>query len=662
MTFRRTFKTPPQFGATIGVIIFMIALASTVQAQRFQWFYGPVTPVPGAGTSGQNGVEQCNGWGYISAGTTRDSAGAVGDPVAAQYTATQNIYVLRSDSRGAPMWQRRIDFYTSMHTPLPPYSFMDSGTCVRECANGDFIIAGFTLSPHIPSSPGAAFITRNIFLIRMDLNGNVLWAKLYGHEFIGDGGDLSEERAFDVIETTTGPTTGRCRKGDFIIAGYRQNISDPSTPSHAILYRIRENGNAVWQNTYRINGTGNERFHAVAECSYGVHPDSLSDLVAVGQTDAYSNTTDAWIVRVDPKTGGFSGGDHGSVAIDGGGDEIFYAVDQLTISANAGNIVAAGTTTSRPYPSTSNEVFVIEAQPNPSLPLVANRVYGDNGSGEDIGYGIKEITIASLNPGNVVVCGQATLPFGWGAGSGFGWEDGFIQEMAPGALSMVGSMAVHGDTTPNRFYSVNEVEAVPTSIPATTPGFILCGSSLGRGTIPPPPFLPPYHWLVKTDANKLSYCNSMEREVSDDEIELETYDEEPPYTAESGTWEPEYLVYSENWGEEGCFVPYKRTTRHDRNGISIISDDGSGSSVANISPNPLQEGESFNLGFTAATGGVASVVVSDIRGAVLKKIAHEHGQGNVQLAIDTKGWPAGTYAVQIEVDGRVISTRVVIID
>ena len=151
------------------------------------------------GTVGENGrcVQQCTDGGYIIVGITV-SFGAGG----------QDIYAVRTDSNGDTLWTKTYggtDF--------------EWGYGVQQTTEGGFIITGGTNSFGPPS------VGRCAYLIKTDANGDTLWTRAYGEDWVNMGRAVQQ-----------------CADGGYIIMGDK-GISGPPIHYEMLLIKTDANGN-----------------------------------------------------------------------------------------------------------------------------------------------------------------------------------------------------------------------------------------------------------------------------------------------------------------------------------------------------------------------------------------------------------------------------------
>jgi hypothetical protein len=179
-------------------------------------------------------------------------------------------------------------------------AYEDDANSVQQTSDGGYIVAGYT------ESFGAG---GDIFLIKTDASGNVIWAKTYG----GTG----YEEAFSVQQTSD---------GGYILAGYTG-----SWPYYDIfLIKTDANGNVQWAKTY--GGTGSDYASSVQQTSDGGY-------IVAGWTYSWDGIL---LIKTDAngdiqwaKTYGGTGSDYASSVqqtSDGG-----YIVAGWTNSFGAGN-------------------------------------------------------------------------------------------------------------------------------------------------------------------------------------------------------------------------------------------------------------------------------------------------------------------------------------
>jgi len=202
------------------------------------------------GISAIRDIKQTSDGGYIASGYY-----LVGHPDPQYYVA------LKLDSDLNPIWRTEIPIYSRYDKAYPIYEtndagfiFSDSARIVKLSFEGDILWQkryqpdnNLSLIGHIfsvyPTSDNQFIVcgqilenTPGVFVMKIDMEGNVLWTKSYNQ-------DGYNEWAFSIIEASN---------GDFIVGG--QNLYTGS-PRYIWLLRIDDAGNILWQKEYG-NGDG----------------------------------------------------------------------------------------------------------------------------------------------------------------------------------------------------------------------------------------------------------------------------------------------------------------------------------------------------------------------------------------------------------------------
>ena len=159
----------------------------------------------------------------------------------------------------------------SSHNPMSATYFAktygrtkyDYASSVQQTSDGGYIVAGYT------GSFGAG---GDIFLIKTDASGNVIWAKTYG----GTG----YEEAFSVQQTSDGV---------YIVAGYTYSFG--AGCRDIFLIKTDANGNVQWAKTY--GGTDYDRASSVQQTSDGGY-------IVAGYTESFGvGGSDVFLVKTD---------------------------------------------------------------------------------------------------------------------------------------------------------------------------------------------------------------------------------------------------------------------------------------------------------------------------------------------------------------------------
>ncbi|MBN2381790.1 hypothetical protein JXQ70_02820 [bacterium] len=181
-------------------------------------------------------VQQTDDDGFIAAGSSND-----------------DIWLVKLTADGSLSWQY---LYGGTSTESVGY--------VRQTWDEGYIVAGTT------SSYGAG--AEDVFVLRLDSTGSVIWSKTYGGQY--------EDQANDIIET---PDNG------FLIAGLSFSYGpDSPTFSNCWIVKTDYRGQISWQNI--IGGDDNDTATALALSEHG-------GFIMVGSTGQADNTLDFFVVK-----------------------------------------------------------------------------------------------------------------------------------------------------------------------------------------------------------------------------------------------------------------------------------------------------------------------------------------------------------------------------
>ena len=147
------------------------------------------------------------------------------------YGNEQQVYAIKTDFHGEIKWEKNYGG-----------SMWDVGNKVIEINGGGFIIVGYSNSPRISSG------NTDIFLIKIDNNGNMIWQKAYGNLTFPN-----HEWGYDIIQT---PDEG------FIIVGARDRYSKGSM--NGLVIRIDENGELIWEKELLDESQVNETIYSIS--------------------------------------------------------------------------------------------------------------------------------------------------------------------------------------------------------------------------------------------------------------------------------------------------------------------------------------------------------------------------------------------------------------
>jgi hypothetical protein len=215
-------------------------------------------------------VKQTSDGGYIIVGDVNTDGGGSGD-----------IWVIKTDIDGNMVWNKTFDGHGH------PISH-DYGTSIGLTSDGGYIVAGVTFTTENTND-------YDIWLIKIDANGNTIWDKKIG------GPD--SEFGFSVQQTND---------GGYIITG----IDSYGVSEKVWLIKTDDTGNIVWNETYSGSGTAR---------GYSVQQTSDNGYIIAGETYKGSSKYDALLIKTDG-----NGVQAWSKTFGGTGNDIAVSVRQTT--------------------------------------------------------------------------------------------------------------------------------------------------------------------------------------------------------------------------------------------------------------------------------------------------------------------------------------------
>jgi hypothetical protein len=325
-------------------------------------------------------------------------------------TSTIDIFVVKYDSSGTPLWARRMDGQSE-----------DIAYSVTTDSSGNVIVAGmyvsFTLNIYAADGITVSFtlsrVSRDAFIVKYDSSGTPLWAR----KISGTGDDF----AYSVITDLSGNivVAGQYNSNPLnIYAANQTTVSLTLTGSGLVdtfVVKYDSSGTPLWAR--KISGTGNDY-------GYSVTTDLSGNIVVVGYytsnplniyaadgttvsfTLSNSGNNDVFVVKYDSSgtplwarrmSGTSSTADDraNSVTTDLSGNIIVagqYSQSSLNIFAADGSTVSFQLNN----PTTNIDAFVVKYNSS-GTPLLCNRIFG---TGTDIANSVS----TDLN-GNIVVTG-----------------------------------------------------------------------------------------------------------------------------------------------------------------------------------------------------------------------------------------------------------------
>ncbi len=288
------------------------------------------------GTGGDSGysVQQTTDGGYIVTGVI-NSFGA----------GYSNVYLMKTDSTGDTLWTRTYGG-----------TLADDGYSVLQTVDEGYIITGRTLS----FGTGGY----DVYLIRTDTSGNLLWSKAIG--------GTNQDEGHSVQQTSDSA---------YIITGFTYS----GNSNHVFLIRTDTIGQVLWKKSF--GGTGSDEGTSVRQTSdsgYVITGNTSS--FGAGQTDVYLFKTDTTGNTIWAKSYGGTDYDYGNCVLQ---------------TADGGYIISGNTFS---FGSGQSDVYIIRADSSGNL--IWSKAYG--GTGFEGGN-----TIQQTSDGGYIVAGY-TSSFGSG--------------------------------------------------------------------------------------------------------------------------------------------------------------------------------------------------------------------------------------------------------
>tara|TARA_Y100000590_G_scaffold449792_1_gene588485 strand:- start:58 stop:1284 length:1227 start_codon:yes stop_codon:yes gene_type:complete len=142
----------------------------------------------------------------------------------------QQVYAIKTDFYGNIIWENNYGG-----------TMWDVGEAVIELQNGGFLIAGHS------NSPGISTGNTDIFLIKINNDGNVVWQNGYGNlQF------PNHEWAYDLKQLTN---------GDVLVVGARDRYQNGS--KNGLIIRVDNKGNLMWEKELLDDETIDEIIYSI---------------------------------------------------------------------------------------------------------------------------------------------------------------------------------------------------------------------------------------------------------------------------------------------------------------------------------------------------------------------------------------------------------------
>jgi len=211
----------------------MIFLTTTVQAQSYEW----TSTIGGVGTEQVHAmVADDNGNIYIC-GSFKETADF--DPSAAELNIASNgssdVFIEKLNAAGELLWVK------TFGSPSP-----DDAIDLKLDATGNvYVIGRFVKTVDFDPGAGVTSITSNgatdIFLEKLDTDGNFVWVKTWGSTSTDEGAALSIDNDGNIY------TTGYFKNTiDFDLGPGTAELTATGSNKNVFLQKLNSNGNIVW--------------------------------------------------------------------------------------------------------------------------------------------------------------------------------------------------------------------------------------------------------------------------------------------------------------------------------------------------------------------------------------------------------------------------------
>ena len=205
------------------------------------------------------------------------SASTISGDVSEDTNGSSDYWVVRLNENGDILWDK---MYGGGDSDSPHEIVVDQ--------NGDFVIAGYSMSSNSGDVTHVNHGFYDVWVIKLDSEGNLLWNKLYG--------GVEEELAWDVIGVST---------GGYLITGQSRSSNDGDVQytnhgeSDFWLLKLDVNGGIVWSNL--LGGTAHEDGYAACETDDGgfIVTGTSASSQSGDVTSESAGGDDRWTIKLD---------------------------------------------------------------------------------------------------------------------------------------------------------------------------------------------------------------------------------------------------------------------------------------------------------------------------------------------------------------------------
>ena len=300
-------------------------------------------------------LQQISDGGYVLSGWSGSPPSGV---KTSPYYGISDLWVVRLDAKGQILWDHSFGGVAQEGTPC----------AVRQTRDGGFIVASQSNSRISGNKTSSGFGNPesgyyDLWIIRLDGNGNKLWEASYGG---------ARNEFFGAVEETSDGGFILGGSSDSDVTGTKTSANDRLTDYW--LVRLDANGLKLWDRSF--GGSGDDYLYALHQTADGgfiLGGESWSP-VSGNKTSPNHGASDFWVVRVDQE-----GNKLWEESYGGTGQEILYSLAQ---AADGGFILggysysgATGNKTSSNFGITDYWVVRTDARGN----IVWDKAYGGGG-------------------------------------------------------------------------------------------------------------------------------------------------------------------------------------------------------------------------------------------------------------------------------------------
>lgn len=628
-------KGAPAILAVIGIIAFGGAAA---RAQTWEGLYG------GLGTENGHGqvipVTNTPGGGYVIGGFS--TSPSLIDP---------DIYLTKVDNNGTLLWTKTYDVSAGQ---------ADAVNDILELPNGSFVLTGvISTKPTTYNDPN----TGDIFIMKVDANGEELWTKHYGGSLLDFGSSITTDPDNgDIIVAGTTLSFGAAPSGTpFFPAPPLPPPSVPLDPvpqfGDAFLLRTDPNGNILWMRTF--GGELADGFNSVIVSTND--PVNQKNIIAAGYSEnfvlqggSYVKQIRPFIVRVDPQ--GLIGVMPLTNSIIANGAGLPPASLNCIRQVPSGNdFIAVGNT------SLNGDVYLLRVNNNLTQ-LRDWRIGQTNGLEHGKWLDFRQNATYDPNPADMypgefvpVVAASRMNPNAGGFMDVWAFEVYLPPFPAPKPFPPPPPAAVLWSNIyggPGSEEAVSIAYVFPAGGPppiGRTQGFIISG--LWANNVPPNP-LGLQSYLLKTTVAGVTGCETpvLHAPVAMSDAAYPVVPETYRVRTQCET-EPDktFGSYDQTLICPLCLLC--KPSADPGEDISNVegSADGNPIDVESLRayPNPVVEDDRFNVEYRLSDGAETVVTVTDMVGREVYRTVRSNPAGPVTLEIPVGEWAAGTYLVKV---------------